>query len=352
MYSVAFKGKNIVDYSSLSLQFDNGNFKNNLKFNKPVFRDTIEKYELVVGKTKHVQAHYKEVVIPLEETISPFKKINIVVRAFDDGLAFRYEFPLQQNRSTYTLLEENTTFKLSGNPTVHALFLPNYTTSFEGLYSTLLLSKVIEDTLMTMPTLFEFPGNTYLAITEAALLDYAGMYLSKHNGVLTSKLSPLPNQTAIKVKATLPHKSPWRVLMISDRVGALIESNIITSLNEPNKITDVSWIKPGISTFPWWNGNVVPDTLNAPGNNFVTNQYYIDFCARNGLQFHSVVEYGLHQWYVDDGVGFQPGPNADVTKPVPGLDMKEIYGWGSLLFFGAFIVQSAWKRFNPCYSIR
>ena len=116
----------------------------------------------------------------------------------------------------------------------------------------------------------------------------------------------------------MPHKTPWRVLMISDRIGALIESNILTSLNEPCKIKDVSWIKPGKTTFPWWNGNVVPDTLNAPGNNFVTNQYYIDFCARNGMEYHSVVEYGLHQWYMDDGVGFQPGPHSDVTKPVPG----------------------------------
>jgi alpha-glucosidase len=119
--------------------------------------------------------------------------------------------------------------------------------------------------------------------------------------------------------------------MISDRLGALIESNILTSLNEPCKLKDVSWIKPGKTTFPWWNGNVVPDTLNAPGNNFVTNQYYIDFCARNGLEYHSVVEYGLHQWYMDDGVGFQPGPHADVTTPVPGLDMKEICDYAKSL---------------------
>jgi alpha-glucosidase len=112
--------------------------------------------------------------------------------------------------------------------------------------------------------------------------------------------------------------------MISDRVGALLESNILTNLNKPSVIKDLSWIKPGKTTFPWWNGNVTPDTLSAPGNNFVTQQYYIDFCARNGLEYHSVVEYGLHQWYVDDGVGFQPGPNNDVTRPVPGLDMKEV----------------------------
>jgi alpha-glucosidase len=132
------------------------------------------------------------------------------------------------------------------------------------------------------------------------------------------------DDTSIKVKATLLHASPWRVMLISDRAGALIESNILTDLNAPCAIKDVSWLKPGKTTFPWWNGDVVPDTINAPGNNFVTNQYYIDFCARNHIQYHSVVEYGLHQWYTDDGVNFQPGTHADVTKPVPGLDMKEI----------------------------
>ena len=112
--------------------------------------------------------------------------------------------------------------------------------------------------------------------------------------------------------------------MISNNVGDFISSNILTTLSPPSRIKDVSWIKPGKTTFPWWNGNVVPDTLNAPGNNFVTQKYHIDFCKRAGIAYHTVVEYGLHQWYMDDGIGFQPGPNSDVTTPVPGLDMKEV----------------------------
>ncbi|MEO8763063.1 MAG: glycoside hydrolase family 97 protein [Ginsengibacter sp.] len=323
-YSVGFKGRTLIGYSSLGLAFDNNNFCANLIIHRPIYRDTTEEYELVTGKVKLVHTHYKEVTIPLEEKTSPFRKINFVVKVFDDGLAFKYQIPQQTNFTSFTLLDENTTFKFTGDPKVHALFLPDYTSSHEGNYSNLPLSQVTQDTLMDMPALFEFPGNVYVAITEAALLDYAGMYLSKHNDVVVSKLSPLPKQAVIKVKGTLPHQSPWRVLLISDRIGTLLESNIITSLNEPCKIKDVSWIKPGKTTFPWWNGNVVPDTLNAPGNNFVTNQYYIDFCARNGIEYHSVVEYGLHQWYMDDGVGFQPGPHSDVTTPVPGLDMKEI----------------------------
>lgn len=112
--------------------------------------------------------------------------------------------------------------------------------------------------------------------------------------------------------------------MISDRVGALIESNILTSLNEPSKITDVSWLKAGKTTFPWWNGNVTPDTSFAPGNNFETQKYYIDFCAANHIAYHSVVEYGLHEWYVNDGACLVPGPNVNAAKAVPGLDMQQV----------------------------
>lgn len=325
LYSVSFKENPIIVNSEIGLDFmETGEFKSNLVAGQPQYRKGEEKYELIVGKTRFVHHYYNELLIPLEEKAGHFRKINFVIRAFDDGLAFRYEFPVQKNRESISLTEENTCFNFNGDPKVLGLFLPNYTTSHEGEYSSFRLSEIKEDTLIDMPALFEFPKGIYVAITEAALVNYAGMYLSKHHAVLTSRLSPLPAQQNIKVIMTLPHKTPWRVILINDRIGGLIESNILTSLNEPCKIKDISWIKPGKSTFPWWNGNVVPDTLNAPGNNFVTNQYYIDFCARNGIEYHSVVEYGLHQWYVDDGVNFQPGPNADVTRPVPGLDMKEI----------------------------
>ena len=325
-YNVTYKKEKIISSSQLSLVFSKDDFTGNIRLNKPVFRDTIESYDLIVGKTSHVQTHYKEVLLPLQQSTTR-RQLNIRVRAFDDGIAFRYEFPQQPETDSLIIQSENTCFNLAGNPLVRALELPNYTSSHEGYYTTTSYNQLQKDTLIDMPALFQFPNHIFLAVTEAALLDYAGMYLIKHDSLLVSKLSPLLRDTAIKVKAILPHVSPWRVLMISNRMGALIESNILTSLNEPCKIEDVSWIKPGKTTFPWWNGNVVPDTLNAPGNNFVTNQYYIDFCARNNLQYHSVVEYGLHQWYVDDGVGFQPGPHADVTTPVPGLDMKEICGY-------------------------
>jgi len=325
VYSVTYKGTPLIVSSPLSLSFrDQPDFSRNIKLTGVVVREGVEDYSLLTGKTSHVHDRYRELTITLEEKTAPFRKIRLIIRAFDDGLAFRYEFPQQEGWTSLQLTGEHTRFRLAGDPRVKALLLPNFTSSHEGEYTTASWSSLQADTLMDMPALFEFPGHCYMAITEAALLDYAGMYLEKHDQCLTGRLSPLPDGSGICVRADLPHYSPWRVLLISDRVGALIESNIITDLSPPCRIRDPSWIRPGKTTFPWWNGNVVPDTLNAPGNNFVTAQYYIDFCARAGLQYHSVVEYGLHEWYVNDGANFMPGPHADPTRPVPGLDMQQI----------------------------
>ncbi|HAH22305.1 MAG TPA: glycoside hydrolase [Prolixibacteraceae bacterium] len=327
-YSVNYKGKAILGDSPISLQFkDSGEFGAKVSVQKPIFKLIDETYELVVGKTRHARSFCNELIIPLLSNDSYKRHINFVVRAYNDGLAFRYEFPQQDKWKSFILTEESTVFNLEDNPKVLALLLPNYTTSHEGLYTAVSLEELRADTLMDMPVLFDCHG-AYMAITEAALDDYAGMYLTKHDGHLESRLSPLPGQTEIKVKATLPHKSPWRVMLISDRVGDLFESNILTSLNEPCKIKDVSWIKPGKATWPWWNGTVVADSTVLKGNNFETNKYYIDFCARNGIEYHSVVEYGGHEWYVNNGSGYQPGTEFDVTLPVEGLDMQKVCDYG------------------------
>ncbi|HLZ17178.1 MAG TPA: glycoside hydrolase family 97 catalytic domain-containing protein, partial [Cyclobacteriaceae bacterium] len=220
--------------------------------------------------------------------------------------------------------DEYLTLQFPKGTAASALLLPNYTSSHEGFYSTVPVEQIKDGSLMDLPTLFETPSSVFCAVTEAALADYAGMYLTKEKGTLKTILSPWPGQKSVKVKAKFPHKSPWRVLLISDRIGDLIESNVVTNLNEPNAIGNAGWLKPGKTTFPWWNGNVVSDTLNAPGNNFITQKYYIDFCARNKIAYHSVVEYGLHQWYVDDGISFMPGSHSDPTRAVPGLDMKQV----------------------------
>jgi alpha-glucosidase len=263
------------------------------------------------------------------------------------ALLFDMNFPGKKNWSEYTMTDENTQFNIAQNPKVKSLFLPNFTTSHEGLYQNNQLQNIGENKLMDVPALFEFPDKSYLAITEASLRDYAGMYLVKKNGVLQSELSPLPGQQEEKVKATLPHQTSWRVMLIGDRIGSLIESNILTSLNEPTQIKDLTWLKPGKTSFHWWNGDVSPDTTFAPGANFEFNKYYIDFCARNHIEYHSVIGYGGFAWYPNNGPGYgDPGTYSDVTRTVPSLDMQQICDYAKQKGVGIH-VWIHWKALYP-----
>jgi alpha-glucosidase len=324
-YSVTYKNKTLIEHSTIGLSFtDNDSFGGDIEIKKITISDGIDDYTLPEGKASKVYDKYTEAGIPMKETNGKKRLIYLKVRVFNDGLAFRYEFPEQENWHNYTLTDENTSFNLVGNPSARVAFLENFTTSHEHLYNVMPLKDIKNDTLMDMPALFEFPGKIYMSITEANLVDYAGMSLIKHNGLLSSQLSPLPGQQAIKVKAIVPHHSPWRVIMISDRIGALIESNILTDLSEPCKIKDLSWLKPGKATFHWWNGDISPDTTWEPGENFDFEKYYIDFCARNGIEYHTIIGYRQVAWYQNDGEQYAPGPHTDVMKPRPGLDIQAL----------------------------
>ncbi|QEH41227.1 glycoside hydrolase family 97 protein [Chitinophaga sp. XS-30] len=348
VYTVSFKGKKIVADSELGLNFkETGRFGGALSISKSTIKHVDESYDLVIGKTKTVRNRYQEAIISLTESKGIQRRINLAVRVFNDGLAFRYEFPEQRSWSSYILTDESSTFNVTGNPLVHALLRDNYNTSHEGFYQQQRLDDITPDTLMDMPALLEFPDHVYMAITEANLRDYAGMYLIKHNGVLKSQLSPHQGQTEIKVKAVLPHRSPWRVMMISDRMETLMESNILVNLNDPVKIKDLSWLKPGKTSFHWWNGDVTPDTTFAPGINFETNKYYIDFCARNHIEYHSVIGYGGFAWYKSDATGYATvGPNTDVTKTVPSLDMQRVCDYAREKGVGIHVWVN-WKAIYP-----
>lgn len=342
-YSIHRDGMLLVDNARLGMEFSDWTFGRGAEAGVASFENGRETYSLITGKNSSVDEEYNQMTVPFTQE---GRTVNIVVKAFDCGIGIRYVFPEQKGWKSYTLINELTSYEMAGNPDVLTMYLGSYTTSHEGLYFQSDFRNLSQNTLMEMPVLFTFGNGTAMAVTEAAVRDYAGSYLCKSGDRLENRLSPLPGQEREKVKAILPHKTPWRAFMIGDDAGELIASNLLTNLNEPCAIADTSWIRPGKTTFSWWNGNVVPDTTFMAGNNFETNKYYIDFCAKYGLDFHSIYGYAEQPWYFDPNMSFEnPAPEADVTRPLRTLDMKAIGDYAA----GKGIGIHLWVNWKPFY---
>jgi alpha-glucosidase len=265
--------------------------------------------------------------VSVQETAAPYRKLDLAFRAFNDGVAFRYLIPRQEPLAEFVLTEERTQLTFSGDPTARVLPLSGYTTPYEWYYETRPVSQIGSKGLVGLPLLLERGRGServVVAVTEANLTDYAGMYLSGTEGepgMLTAKLSPLPGRKdGAKVLGKAPHASPWRVLMIADAPGRLIESNMVFHLSEPPAIRDTSWIKPGKTTFPWWNGYALEGAGFKPGVNTATMKYYIDFCAEQGIPYHTLDGLDI-AWY---GGPIAPNGPTDITKGAPSIDLPEL----------------------------
>ena len=228
-----------------------------------------------------------------------------------------------------TIADETTSFQIAGGPVAYVQQLENYKTPHEHHVAAMPCSEIPAGVLLDMPLTLHWADGTYAAITEAALRRYAGMALMRSEGAgafprLHCKLTPRADGT--KVVRPLPLQTPWRVVMIGDRPGALLESNTIYCLNDPPAIKDVSWIRPGKITFSWWNGDVYDGKPSEPILSFGMARKYIDFCARNGIPTHSIAatEPPTTPWYRQSKRSVEPGPDTDVTQPREGFDLSAI----------------------------
>lgn len=285
-------------------------------------------YVIPVGKASSARDHHNELVVVLEETVEPRRRLELTFRAFDDGVAFRYRLPEQPALTDIVLSGESTRLQFPGDPTARVLPLPNFTSSYENYYESRRVSELGPDRLIGLPMLLEQSTDTgprsWIAVTEADLTDYAGMYLSGvagEPGTLAARLAPLPGRSdGAKVLGRTPFASPWRVLLIADDPGRLIESNLVFHLSAPCAIADTSWIKPGATTFPWWNGYALKGVDFEPGVNTATMKHYIDFCAEQGIPYHSLDGLDI-AWY---GGPIAPVGPTDITKAAPSIDLPEV----------------------------
>jgi len=325
-WSARFLGMQVLTNCSLGLQIANeGELIKGVRLQRERRRSVSKRIPVLFGKAAYASDHFNEMRFQLESL--SHRKVDVIFRCYNDAIALRYELP-QNKAGLVTITDETTSFGVSGDPTAYVQYLENYTTSHEHNVVPTPVGGITNGVLLDLPLTLSWSSGAVAAITEASLRHYAGMSLkrSKTEGSpvqLVCDLTPTPDGT--KVVRPVPLLTPWRVVLLGERPGTLLESQTLYCLNAPSLIGNVSWIKPGKITFSWWNGDVYDGKRGAPILSLETAKKYIDFCARNGIPTHSLTsDETVTPWYYQSKPGTDPGPDTDVTRPRAEFDLASI----------------------------
>jgi alpha-glucosidase len=346
-YAVSYRGVQIIAPSALGLDLgEGGKLDTEFSITGTQRKSGDRRYPLVAGKTAEAHDHYNELVVALVDKEG--HAMDVVLRAYDDGAALRYRLPRPVD--TMTIRGEFTRFAFPRDYACWALNLGRFGTSHEGEYDPITASKLRPHHLIELPLVCRSgDAATTFAIAEADLDHYAGLYLSgRADGDLgvEAKLSPRLDQPEIAVRlradeiAGAKFETPWRVIMLGDTPGKLIESNLIANLNPPTSIADTSWIRPGKSAWDWWSGGLAPDVPNA-GMNDATMRRYIDHAASLSLQY-MLIDDG---WYHGSSGDGRYHADADITRPIPAIDLPGLVRYAAERDVGIW-VWAHWKALD------
>jgi len=218
-------------------------------------------YSPVYGEWKKIRDYYNQLAVELQESNQPNRRLRLTFRAYDEGAAFCYTLSEQNALKSFVISAEKTQFRFAGNHTAWAVY------SAQGQYSKVPLSKVKSN--CERPLTIEINNGLFVSVAEARLVDYARMRLSPDKNQPHTLVSSLGSE----VKADTPYTTPWRVLLLGDSPGRLLERNyLILNLNKPCAIKEASWIKPG---------KVIREvTLTTKGG-----KACVDFAVEHNLQY-------------------------------------------------------------------
>src|SRR5262245_32123594 len=318
-YAVSRFGGELIRASKLGFQLvDSQPLDRNFKIVSAKNCSFSQTWEQPWGEQREVQNSYNELRVVLRQQDELARELVVVFRVFDDGVGFRYEWPEQPNLSKLEIKDELTEFALADD--CGAWWIPAYQPEhYEYLYRN---TKASEMKTAHTPATFETSDGIYLSIHEAALTDFASMTLA-NAGDHKLKSDLVPWSDGVKVKAAVPHRSPWRTIQIADNPGDLIASRLILNLNEPCKLADMSWIKPGKYVGIWWEMHLNKSTW-APGEKHgattANTKRYIDFAAENG--FDGVLVEGWNEGW--DGDWIKNGDRFSFTKPYSDYDLPQL----------------------------
>jgi alpha-glucosidase len=337
-YDVLLNGRTLLRDSTLSIDIDHRTLGLNPKVKSAKEGGHDGWVEPVVRqKFARIRDAYRELRLEMEGGYA------VVFRAYDEGVAYRFETALP--RAEVKVYGEEVAFNFAGDYTAYypqeeSLFSHN-----ERQYLPRLLKEIAPAAFATLPAVVD-AGGVKVAVAESDVEDYPGLWLrgTGANG-LAALFPPYPlketltgdrdfkvTEAADYVAVTKGTRTyPWRLLGIAERDGDLLTNQLVYLLQSPSRIQDTSWIRPGKVAWDWWNANNVYGVDFKSGVNTETYKYYIDFASKYGLEY-IVLDEG---WY----------KRGNVLEVVPEMNVEEIVRYGRQKNVGV-ILWVVWKTLD------
>ncbi len=361
MYDVTYKNKPVTLSSAMGFELKETmkdtilpSLKNGLTIISKEQSSSNTTWKPVWGDVKEIRDNHNKLTIKLDQKNDKGIQYRIVFKVFDDGVGFRYEFPVQKNMQHFIVSDESTEFHLTGNHKAFWIpgdydsneFNPNVSNLDEvngedpKYAASIFAHQFFDKDAVQTPLMLKSTDGLYINIHEAALVNYPAMnlHIDKSSFTLSSKLVPdaLGNKAYLQTPAT----TPWRTIIVSDKATDILASHTILNLNEPSVIKDPSWIKPTKYIGVWWEMHVGKATWDYAGSQNATSfdatnlkptgkhgattanvKRYIDFASKHG--FDGVLVEGWNTGW-EDWFGQYKENVFDFVTPYPDFNVKEL----------------------------
>ncbi|WP_405633265.1 glycoside hydrolase family 97 protein [Pseudoalteromonas sp. Ld20] len=324
-YKISFNDKEVIQNSSLGFNFkQQASFAEGFKITKTSNNQVNSQWQQPWGERQTIIDKHNELTVTFNKPAPHGGTYIVRFKAFNSGVGFRYEVPKQTGFESIEITKELTEFAIADADKATAWWIPaRGWNRYEYVYNTTPLQQA---GLVHTPFTFKNADGVHVSIHEAALVDYAGMVLNQRRpGTFQADLTPWSDGIAVKKYGAF--NTPWRTIQIGEKAVDLINSDIILNLNEPNKLGDVSWVKPGKYVGIWWGMHINETTWGSGEKHGATTQntkYYMDFAAKYG--FDGVLVEG---WNIGwDGDWFFNGDVFSFTKPYNDFDIDELTRYG------------------------
>ena len=324
-YSISFNGKPVIEQSRLGFRFKSqAPFDEGFVISKVTRSQTDSQWQQPWGERQTVVDKHNEIAVTFNKPAPHAGTYTVRFKAFDSGVGFRYEVPKQAGFEQTEITKELTEFAIAAKDKTTAWWIPaRGWNRYEYVYNT---TDLQDAALAHTPFTFKNGNGVHVSIHEAALVDYAGMVLNQRRpGTFSADLTPWSDGIAVKKRGAF--NTPWRTIQIGERAIDLVNSDIILNLNEPNKLGDVSWVKPGKYVGIWWGMHINETTWGSGEKHGATTKntkYYMDFAAEYG--FDGVLVEGWNTGW--DGDWFYNGDVFSFTQPYDDFDIAALTQYG------------------------